>query len=150
MRESSMTERSPHPLLADLPVFAPDAELWQRIAATHRARRNGRRNVRWAAIAAAAAIVVGATALVPSWNRVPTLADGPRESQALEREWRMVAASAQRPAADLARLHVIDAALQAAYDRGAHDDEIQPLWKQRNQALRGLILTARTDAVTRI
>jgi hypothetical protein len=29
-------------------------------------------------------------------------------------------------------------------------DELRPLWKERNDALRGLILTARADAVTRI
>ncbi len=52
--------------------------------------------------------------------------------------------------ASLARLYMIDAALQAAYDRGAQPDELQPLWKQRNDALRGLILIARTDEVTRI
>ena len=38
---------------------------------------------------------------------------------------------------------MIDTALQSAYDRGARADELQPLWKQRNDALRGLILTAR-------
>jgi hypothetical protein len=47
-------------------------------------------------------------------------------------------------------VHAIDTALQAAYDRGARAEELQPLWQQRNQALRGLILSARSDAVTRI
>jgi hypothetical protein len=40
--------------------------------------------------------------------------------------------------------------LQSAYDRGAEGDELAPLWKERNEALRGLILTAQADTVTRI
>jgi hypothetical protein len=76
--------------------------------------------------------------------------EGQRESQALENEWRALAPASARPTSDIARLYLIDAALQAAYDRGAEADELQPLWKQRNEALRGLILTASTDTVTRI
>ena len=53
-------------------------------------------------------------------------------------------------AAGTARLHMIDAALQAAYDRGAAPAELKPLWQQRNDALRGLILVAQNDEVTRI
>jgi hypothetical protein len=40
--------------------------------------------------------------------------------------------------------------LQSAYDRGAGSDELAPLWQQRNEALRGLILVAQADTVTRI
>ena len=78
--------------------------------------------------------------------------EGQRESQKLEREWQALAPAPAgiRPSASIARLQVIDAALQAAYDRGARADELAPLWKQRNEALRGLILTAQTETVTRI
>jgi hypothetical protein len=77
------------------------------------------------------------------------LAESQRESQSLEREWHALPRAAAQPAG-LARLHVIDATLQSAYDRGARVDELQPLWKERNDALRGLILAARADTVTRI
>jgi len=80
----------------------------------------------------------------------PVTLDGPRESQALEREWQALTPASARPSADLARLRIIDAALQSAYDRGAGSEELAPLWKERNEALRGLILVAQADTVTRI
>jgi hypothetical protein len=111
---------------------------------------------RWAAIAATVAVAIGAATIVPLMQRgsgltmSPGLAEGQRESQTLEREWQALSPASARPAAGLARLHVIDTALQSAYDRGAQADELQPLWKQRNDALRGLILSVRTDTITRI
>ncbi|HJT98660.1 MAG TPA: hypothetical protein VJ696_10135, partial [Rhodanobacteraceae bacterium] len=104
---------------------------------------------RWLGIAAAAAVVVAALIVVPRPRTDTGLVDGERESQTLEQEWRTLA-PVPHPAAGLARLHMIDAALQAAYDRGAAADELTPLWRQRNDALRGLIVSARADAVTRI
>ena len=50
----------------------------------------------------------------------------------------------------------IDAALQAAYDRGARANELAPLWQKRNRALRDVIAQYRSAgpgdalAVTRI
>jgi hypothetical protein len=46
-------------------------------------------------------------------------------------------AASQDAAADArrARLEVIDRALQAAYQRGASDDEVAPLWKARQALL---------------
>ena len=140
-----------HPVLAELPVFTPDPDLWPRIAAAHAKAQAWRRTWRWPAAATAAAAVIAAILIaVPHAPADRGLAEGQRESQTLEREWQSIAPTAARPAADLARLHVIDSALQAAYDRGARPDELQPLWKQRNEALRGLILSARAEAVTRI
>jgi hypothetical protein len=156
MRGPSLNDETLHPVLAELPEFAPDADLWSRIAAAHASASTPRRNARprwyrWAGIAAAAAAIV-VTALVtgPRLQTGPALVEGQRESETLEHEWQTMTPSAARPAAGLARLHMIDTALQAAYDRGAQPDELQPLWKQRNEALRGLILIARTDEVTRI
>lgn len=155
MRGPTLNDNTQHPVLAELPVFAPDADLWSRIAAAHANAQTSRRARlpfhRWAGIAAAAAAIV-VTVLVtgPRLRTEPSLAEGQRESQTLEREWQALTPAATRPAAGLARLHMIDAALQAAYDRGAQADELQPLWKQRNEALRGLILIASTDEVTRI
>lgn len=153
MREQPLNEPSPHPVLAELPVFAPDADLWSRIAAAH-AKRNATPRRRWIAVAAAAAAAIAAIVTVPQLTGTkpgePLAIEGQRESQALEREWHALTPVSARPSVDLARLRVIDAALQSAYDRGAASDELAPLWKERNEALRGLILTAQADTVTRI
>jgi hypothetical protein len=144
-----------HPVLRELPVFEPDAKLWSRIEAAHEkslatpAPRRAWRGMGFAA-AAAIAVAIGVVATMPHAPRDASLVDGQSESQTLEREWRALPVASVRPAAGLARLHVIDAALQAAYDRGAAPSELTSLWKQRNEALRGLILVAGTDEVTRI
>ncbi|HVT33597.1 MAG TPA: hypothetical protein VHE32_13180 [Rhodanobacteraceae bacterium] len=152
MRRQSLNEaHAPHPLLLDLPVFEPDATLWPRIVAARAAAGAPKRQrVSWL-IGAAAAAAVFATllAVMPHAPTESPLAESQRESQSLEREWHALSPATAQPAG-LTRLHVIDANLQSAYDRGAEADELGPLWKQRNDALRGLILAARADAVTRI
>ncbi|MET0232841.1 MAG: hypothetical protein ABW186_18060 [Rhodanobacteraceae bacterium] len=154
-----MNNETLHPALAELPVFEPDTALWSRIASAHEMARKPvapimrRRPWRLAAgFATAAALVVAVIATLPRDNVEPaSIVEGQRESQTLESEWRELTPVAMtRPAAGIARLHMIDAALQAAYDRGAEPAELKPLWQQRNDALRGLILVARTDEVTRI
>ena len=150
MREQPLSDETLHPVLAELPEFTADANLWPRIVAEHAKRQRPPRRYRWAATAAAAAVVAGMILMLPRSGTEPMALEGQRESQALENEWRALAPATSRPTADIARLYMIDAALQSAYDRGAHADELQPLWQQRNEALRGLILTARTDTVTRI
>jgi hypothetical protein len=156
MREQPLNEESLHPVLAELPVFAPDAGLWSRIAAEHAKRYAMPRPRRWitasmiAAAAAVVAVIVTVPRLIETKSGEPIALEGQRESQALEREWQALTPASARPSFDLARLSVIDAALQSAYDRGAGSDEIAPLWKERNEALRGLILTAQADTVTRI
>ena len=150
MREQPLNNETPHPVLAALPEFAPSADLWPRIAAAH-AKRRAPRPYRWiGAVAAAAAVVVAAIVFVPRAPNEAGVVEGQSESQKLEHEWQSLGVATSRPAAGLARLHMIDAALQSAYDRGAQAEELKPLWKQRNDALRGLILTAQTDTVTRI
>ena len=153
-----MNNETLHPVLAELPVFEPDAALWSRIAGAHESAKKSARPIPqrrpWrlaAGFATAAALVVAVIATLPRSQVGPdALVDGQSESQTLESEWRALTPVANRPAASLARLHMIDAALQAAYDRGAEPAELKPLWQQRNDALRGLILVARTDEVTRI
>jgi len=150
MREQPLNDETLHPVLAQLPEFSADADLWPRIVAEHAKRQPVQRRYRWIAVAAAAAVVAGVILTLPRTKTESIALEGQRESQALENEWRALAPAGARPTADIARLYLIDAALQSAYDRGAEADELQPLWKQRNDALRGLILTARTDTVTRI
>ena len=154
MREQPLNEESLHPVLAELPVFTPDADLWSRIAAAHTKRSATPRPRRWIGVLAAAAAAVAVIVTVPGLTGPkpgePVTLDGPRESQALEREWQALTPASARPSAHLARLRIIDAALQSAYDRGAGSEELAPLWKERNEALRGLILVAQADTVTRI
>jgi hypothetical protein len=150
MREQPLNDETLHPVLAQLPEFSADADLWPRIVAAHAQQQPVRRRYRWVAVAAAAAVIAGVVLMLPRTGTESIALEGQRESQALENEWRALAPASARPTADIARLYLIDAALQSAYDRGAEADELQPLWKQRNEALRGLILTARTDTVTRI
>lgn len=153
MREQPLNDEPLHPVLADLPVFAPDAALWSRIAAAHAKRNATPRPRHWIALAAAAAVVaaiVAAPKLIGTKPGEPLAVEGQRESQALEREWHSLTPVSARPSVDVARLRIIDAALQSAYDRGADSDELAPLWKERNEALRGLILTAQADTITRI
>ena len=137
MREQPLNEEPLHPVLAELPVFAPDAQLWSRIAAEHARQKAPTRPRRWIALAAAAAAVAAAIIVVPKLTGTkpgaPLALDGPRESQALEREWQSLTPVSARPSVDLARLRIIDAALQSAYDRGASSDELTPLWKERNR-----------------
>ena len=150
MREQPLNGETLHPVLAQLPEFSADADLWPRIVAARAQQQPVRRRYRWFAVAAAAAVIAGVVLILPRTGTESIALEGQRESQALENEWRALAPASTRSTADMARLYLIDAALQAAYDRGAEADELQPLWKQRNEALRGLILTARTDTVTRI
>ena len=155
MREPDMSQDTIHPTLAALPEFTPAPDLWARIRAAHEAsvqpqaprRHNG---LRFMAAAAVIAIVAGAIVAMPQRESETVLVEGQRESQTLEREWQALPMASVHPAAGVARLHVIDTALQAAYDRGAQAEELQPLWQQRNDALRGLILSARAEAITRI
>jgi hypothetical protein len=150
MREQPLNNEMLHPVLDELPEFQPSADLWPRIAAAHAKTRRAPRPYRWLGAAAAAAAVVAALIVaVPRAPRDSGLVEGQNESQELEHEWQSLSPAAARPSG-LARLQMIDAALQSAYDRGAQADELKPLWKQRNDALRGLILTAQTDTVTRI
>lgn len=139
---------------AKLPEYAPDPALWSRIVAARVAQRR-RRWLGGAGIAAVAAAVF-AVLLLPRMPLVPEVVDavaaGESESRMLEGEWLRVAPDA-RPLPS-ARLRAIDAALQAAYDRGAHADEVAPLWQRRNGALRGLIVRAQegvaVDAVATV
>ncbi|GAA0712342.1 hypothetical protein [Dokdonella soli] len=144
--------------LQRLPVFAPDPALWPRVAALQqrhlRAQRWRHGGFALAAAAAVCAAVIGLPRPQPSLQQ--ELAAGQRESQVLESEWQRLASPARPDVAGMMRVRLIDAALQSAYDRGAGANELAPLWRQRNQALRGLIATLHdtntTDAlaVTRI
>ncbi len=127
-----------------LPAMAPDPALWGRVQGartaqlrSHRRWRNGLALTTTMAAAAAAAILL-APRVEPLPPVPPAIAADQRESRDLEAEWLRVSGGAV-PARPASRLRAIDASLQAAYDRGAEEEELAPLWQQRNRALRGLI-----------
>lgn len=128
-----------------LPVFVPDAGLWPRVVAGELKRRRTRRIQRSSALVAAAVFAVAALVFMPHPQAPLQLevAAVQRESQALESQWHQVPHAAPSSAANLARVRMIDANLQAAYDRGASARDIAPLWRARNTALRGLIAHVR-------
>jgi hypothetical protein len=140
--------------LSRLPEFEPPARLRERVRAGWRERA---RRPLWLGAALAASLAL--LALVPRQPpSTPTaageLATWQARSQALEAElYGVRAAAAATPGrlageAELARL---DAALQAAYDRGAGNDELVPLWRARADALQTLVTAYRLpDAVVRI
>jgi hypothetical protein len=144
--------------LRALPEFAPDAGLWTRIEAAERSRQ---RRARWTRTGLAiAAVAIAAVALVRMHGSTPLPASdvlaGQQESQALESQWQQLAAGVRSVPTGSTQLRAIDATLQSAYDRRAGQDEIVPLWQERNRALRNLIDVYRnsglgeTLAVTRI
>ncbi len=125
-----------------LPEFEPASGLWARIEAAQHARQ---RSQRWrtGALVTAAAMLAG-VAIFSLPRPAPSVSQdfvaGQRESQVLESEWHQLAGSGRPGAGGTTQLRVIDDALQAAYDRGAAPEEVAPLWQERNQALRGLIV----------
>lgn len=155
-----MSERSDSPAGAfdprALPAFTADAALWQRLAAARRRQLQRQRAVHGGAIAAIAVAAVawlgfGGMPQPPSALQAVhvTAADAMRESRELERQWRDLAVGpATLP--PMARVQAIDAALQSAYDQRAGEADLAVLWRQRNDALRGLIAGAQdgTDAGT--
>jgi len=110
--------------LHDLPeVPLPDA-LWQRVEAGRRLKI--RRRKLFTGIASLALLAVMATPLL-----APLLTD----TDVLRSE-PLAAHQPARSEQDVhADLRAIDRALQAAYDRGASDAEIAPMWVARNMLL---------------
>lgn len=142
-------------LLRGLPEREPRPDLWSRIQFAHqRRKRLRRRHGIWlgAMLASAAVLLV---VLLPRSSEVDPGAAEPSvwqaRSHALEREWLASSRESMDPRYR-AELRLIDAQLQAAYDRGANRDELAPLWKLRSEALQELISNdnGRVRAVTRI
>ena len=121
-----MTEPSPpmrHELheLPDVPL--PDA-LWQRVQAGRRQKMR-RRKLFTSAASLALVAVMATPLLVPLFTATDALQSEPS-----------VARQPMRSEQDIhAELRAIDHALQVAYDRGATDAEIAPMWVARNTLL---------------
>ncbi|PZQ14782.1 MAG: hypothetical protein DI564_09775 [Rhodanobacter denitrificans] len=139
------------PLLGGLPELAPDPALWSRIADARRRQLGRRRFARAGGSLAAAVLFAAAIVILP--RPAPVAPDSAtdlsawlQQSQALEQEWSRLESSSEAARGLRSPLRRIDAALQAAYDRGASDEELAPLWEARSKALRAMI-DNRHDAV---
>lgn len=125
-----------------LPDFAPDAGLWPRVLAAQQRRQRTRQRWRRSFALAGAALVAGAVVLLrpaPAPLMQGSIAASQIESRQLESQWRQMASTQPGDAAVATRMRAIDAALQAAYDRGGAKTDLAPLWRQRNQVLRIMI-----------
>ncbi|MGH8324434.1 MAG: hypothetical protein ACRETD_11650 [Steroidobacteraceae bacterium] len=124
-----------------LPDFAPDVGLWSRVLDAQQRRRRIRWRRRGVFALAGAALATAAVV----WRPEPAhlmhgdIAASQLESRRLESQWRQLAIRRSPDAAIATRMRDIDAALQTAYDRGGATSELAPLWRQRNQVLRGMI-----------
>lgn len=129
-------------VLRQLPESDPDPALWSRIQSVHsQLLRRRRQRRQWIAGGLSVAALVCVVALSRSQFGLPHSGDvsvWQSHSRTLEGEW--LAKSRLAPDPRLrAELRLIDLELQSAYDRGAAANELIPLWKLRNEALRELI-----------
>lgn len=121
MTEPSLPLREELHALPEIPL--PEA-LWQRVEAGR--RQKVRRRKLGAGIASLALVAVLATPLIaPLLTNIDVIVSKP-----------LAAHQPVRSQQDVhAELRAIDHALQAAYDRGASDAEIAPMWVARNELL---------------
>lgn len=104
----------------------PDS-LWDRVDGARRQRM--RRRLGGAAMASVAALALAFVLVVPGGLAEPE--DGPLLAEDVTEATR---AASSGDVDRIHSVHAIDRALQAAYNRDAGDDEIEPLWRAR-QAL---------------
>lgn len=123
-----MTESTQmHEQLRDLPEIPLPDTLWRRVDAKRRQKLR-RRKLGVGIATLALAVVMTAPLLVPMFAG----ADRARNE-------RIVAHPPMRGEHDVqAELRALDHALQAAYDRGASDAEIAPMWVARDALLIGI------------
>lgn len=110
--------------LETMPQVPPPPSLWPRLE--HARQRHVRR---WKAGMASCAALLLCVALVP------LLRDADRTDAALAVTPVQVLPAPVIDPETLARVRVLDRALQAAYDQGASDDEVAPLWVARRTLL---------------
>jgi hypothetical protein len=111
-----MSNSDPRSTLPDPEAPALPATLWPKLAAAQRRRR--RKLLESAQVFCAAALLAGAWWLVPR--------DQPPAPTTMAMSAGNVDTRVVRE-----RLGAVDGALLAAYEQGASDDEIEPLWRLR-------------------
>lgn len=126
-----------------LPEFDPNPALWERIRSGNVRRVRRRRFIQLGSLGLSVALVaVLGFGLMRGSGEDPSLmygvSDGRLHSQQLQDELSSNG-SGFLDSALQSRLRLVDSELQAAYDHGAGDTELQPLWKLRNQLLESLV-----------
>lgn len=138
---------------AEPSMLPPSADLWQRIATAHVARKRSRAMRRIAGAGSAVVLVIAMVTVGVIKFREPPAVDWQARAQALEMQLNEALAQRDLPMSGDTEeeLERVDLALQAAYDRGANKTELVPLWKQRSELL-SLLLASRQQqlALTRI
>ena len=115
-----------HEYLRTLPDAKAPGGLWPRLLERRRQQRRRRRT----ALAAASGTLALVLA-VALWT--PTVQE-PARAVADDIELRE-------------QLHALDRALQAAYDRGASDAEVEPMWEARDALLAGNDVASRAHEI---
>lgn len=143
-------------IFSNLPEFEPDPALWGRIRSANVRRIRLRRMRR---IGAAGAVCVGVAAawLLGFPHRLMSQPDRQSStnwqahSQELQDQWNARKDQNLDPHIQ-ARLRLLDSDLQAAYDRGASEPELAPLWSLRSRLLQSLVQSesGRSRGLTRI
>ena len=106
---------------AEPAMLPPSADLWQRIATAHVARKRRRAMRRIAGVGSAAVLVVAMVTVGVIKLREPATVDWQARAQALEMQLNEALAQRDLPVSGDTEeeLERVDVALQAAYDRGA-------------------------------
>lgn len=126
-----------------LPEFDPDPALWERIRAgnTRRLRRRWIRQAAGLGLGLAIVVLVGLHETRESGqiaSDVREMTDGRMHSQRLQDALRSSGTGPIHSSLQ-SRLRLVDSELQAAYDHGAGETELQSLWALRNQLLETLV-----------
>ena len=141
---------------SNLPEFDPDPALWGRIRSAN-VRRIRLRRMRRIGAVGAVCVGVAATWLLGFPHRLMSQPDRQSNinwqahSQALQDQWNERTDQNLDPHIQ-ARLRLLDSDLQAAYDRGASEPELAPLWSLRSRLLQSLVQgeSSRSRRLTRI
>lgn len=139
-----------------LPEFDPVPALWERIRGGNARRLRLRRVRQMGGIGLAFAVVAALVMQGMGWSidtqsGVQGISDGRVQSQQLQDQ---LEARGRAPLdSDVqARLRLVDGYLQAAYDQGADESELNSLWALRNQLLELMVRQDKGDTrlLTRI
>ena len=136
MTEPSLPLREQLRALPEIPL--PDA-LWRRVEAGCRQKMR-RRKIGAGIATLALAALVATPLLAPLFTDVDAAQGEPLAAYQPANDQRDIQAD----------LHVLDQALQAAYDRGASDAEVAPMWVAREALLAGIQSTRAASRRDRI
>lgn len=143
-------------VFSNLPEFEPDPGLWDRIRSANVGRVRMRR-LRQTGVFGALFVGVAATWFLAFSHRLIIQPDRQSStnwqahSQQLQDQWNERTDQSLDPHIQ-ARLRLLDSDLQAAYDRGASEPELAPLWSLRSRLLQSLVQSesGRSRRLTRI